>query len=309
MANRFTDRDREERNNYPSRGRDREQGGPQDWREFQNQESREWYETEQPEWQSGSWQDYESGRFRGSSGESRGTRSSFAGQGSQERYGRQEFGRGGQQYGRGEHEGFRGYGRSGGETFGQGRQSFGQGQRFQQGQGFQNYGQENWRTQRGSSQEERFSPQSQYGFGQGEEWRGHGYGESSKFGQGSQYGYGQRGQFVGRGPKGYRRSDERIQEDINERLTQDPEIDAWEIEVQVQAGEVILTGTVDDRQSKHRAEDIAESVSGVKDVQNQIRVKKSDEEQGSEFKKGTSYSSGLSDTEKSTQGGIKANIK
>ena len=33
-----------------------------------------------------------------------------------------------------------------------------------------------------------------------------------------------------------------------------------------------LTGTVDDRRTKRLAEDIAESISGVKDVTNQIRV-------------------------------------
>ena len=42
---------------------------------------------------------------------------------------------------------------------------------------------------------------------------------------------------VGRGPKGYRRSDERIEEDINEQLPRHPEIDAREIEVKVKNGE------------------------------------------------------------------------
>lgn len=278
MANRYNDRDREERNYYTSRGRDREQG-PQDWRESQNQQAREWYETEQPEYGS----DFESGRFR-SSGENRGTRSSFTGQGSQERYGRQSWGQegGGGQSRSGEYED---YGQRG-QNFGQGRQSFGQG-RSQQSQ-FENFGQENWRTQRGSSQGQ------QYGSGQ--------------------YGYGQRGQFSGRGPKGYRRSDDRIKEDINERLTQDPDIDAWEIEVQVSGGEVILTGTVDDRNAKHIAEDIAESVSGVRDVQNQIKVNKSEDRWGTEFKKDSSFSSELSEKDREKgksagQGGMKANIK
>jgi hypothetical protein len=81
-----------------------------------------------------------------------------------------------------------------------------------------------------------------------------------------------RGRFAGKGPKGYQRNDERIKEDINEDLTQHPDLDATEIMVQVRSGEVTLTGTVDDRQSKRIAEEIAERVSGVKDVQNQIRV-------------------------------------
>src|SRR5690242_1928486 len=86
------------------------------------------------------------------------------------------------------------------------------------------------------------------------------------------YGYGERGRFTGRGPRGYQRSDERIREDINERLTEHPEIDASDIEVQVKGGEVTLTGTVDRRQTKRMAEDLCENVSGVKEVHNQLRV-------------------------------------
>jgi osmotically-inducible protein OsmY len=92
----------------------------------------------------------------------------------------------------------------------------------------------------------------------------------------------QRGRFSGRGPKGYRRSDERIQEEINEILTRHGDIDATDIEVRVQQGEVTLTGTVDDRWAKRLAEDIAEDVVGVTDVQNQIRVRRASESQGSE---------------------------
>jgi hypothetical protein len=91
-------------------------------------------------------------------------------------------------------------------------------------------------------------------------------------GMGSYYGERERGRFAGRGPKGWQRSDERIREDINERLTDHPHIDASEIEVQVQSGEVTLTGTVDERHAKRLAEDIAESVSGVREVHNNIRI-------------------------------------
>jgi hypothetical protein len=79
--------------------------------------------------------------------------------------------------------------------------------------------------------------------------------------------------FAGRGPKGYRRSDERICEDISERLTEHPQIDASECEVKVQGGEVTLTGMVNSRRAKRMAEDLAEQVSGVKEVSNQLRVK------------------------------------
>jgi len=94
-------------------------------------------------------------------------------------------------------------------------------------------------------------------------------------GSGDQGGTGQysdQGRFAGRGPKGYQRSDDRIREDVCERLTHHPEIDASEIDIQVKNGEVTLTGTVDRREEKRMAEDVAEHVSGVKDVHNQLRA-------------------------------------
>jgi osmotically-inducible protein OsmY len=78
----------------------------------------------------------------------------------------------------------------------------------------------------------------------------------------------------GRGPRGYQRADERIRDDINDRLTDHPYIDATDVEVQVMTGEVTLTGAVETRQAKRLAEDIAESVSGVKDVENRLRIKR-----------------------------------
>lgn len=81
------------------------------------------------------------------------------------------------------------------------------------------------------------------------------------------------GAHRGRGPKGYTRSDERIREDINDRLSDDSFLDASEIDVTVSNGEVTLTGTVENRIDKRRAEDLAEDISGVKNVQNQLRVK------------------------------------
>ncbi len=75
----------------------------------------------------------------------------------------------------------------------------------------------------------------------------------------------------GRGPKNYTRSDERIREDVNDRLTEDVWIDASEIEVTVENGEVTLAGSVTDRSIKRRAEDCAEAVPGVKYVQNNLR--------------------------------------
>jgi len=76
----------------------------------------------------------------------------------------------------------------------------------------------------------------------------------------------------GRGPKGYVRSDDRIKEDVSERLMDDGHLDASDIEVTVQDGEVTLGGTVSERFAKRHAEDIAERASGVKHVQNNLRV-------------------------------------
>lgn len=83
---------------------------------------------------------------------------------------------------------------------------------------------------------------------------------------------GQQGRHAGRGPKNWRRSDDRIREDINERLTDHPHIDASEIEIQVKDGEVTLTGHVEDRRTKRMVEDVAEGVSGVKEVHNNLRT-------------------------------------
>jgi osmotically-inducible protein OsmY len=90
-------------------------------------------------------------------------------------------------------------------------------------------------------------------------------------GRGNQYGPNE-GPHRGRGPKNYQRSDERIREEIIDRLTDDPDVDASEIEVEVKSGEITLMGMVDERNSKRRAEDIAESVSGVTQVENRLKV-------------------------------------
>jgi hypothetical protein len=82
------------------------------------------------------------------------------------------------------------------------------------------------------------------------------------------------GGFAGRGPKGYVRTDERIREDVCDRLSMDDDVDASEVEVRVENGEVTLEGTVPTRSMKHRAEDLTEDVAGVNDVHNRLRVVK-----------------------------------
>jgi hypothetical protein len=80
------------------------------------------------------------------------------------------------------------------------------------------------------------------------------------------------GPHVGKGPKGYRRSDERILEDVNQALTDSGALDATEIEIACKNGEIVLRGSVSDRRAKRLAEELAEAQSGVHDVRNELRV-------------------------------------
>jgi hypothetical protein len=77
----------------------------------------------------------------------------------------------------------------------------------------------------------------------------------------------------GVGPQGYVRSDERIREDVCERLTLHDAIDASRIDVGVADGVVTLGGDVPERYMKHLAEDAVVETSGVKDVENALRVR------------------------------------
>lgn len=78
--------------------------------------------------------------------------------------------------------------------------------------------------------------------------------------------------YRGHGPSDYTRSDDRIREDVNDRLTDDPRVDARHVSVSVANGEVTLNGTVASREAKRRAEDCIDRISGVKHVQNNLRV-------------------------------------
>jgi hypothetical protein len=81
------------------------------------------------------------------------------------------------------------------------------------------------------------------------------------------------GPHKGKGPRSYKRTDDRILDDINDRMCDNPYLDASDIEVGVKDGEVVLTGTVDDREAKRMAADISENVSGVENVENRLHVK------------------------------------
>jgi osmotically-inducible protein OsmY len=114
-----------------------------------------------------------------------------------------------------------------------------------------------------------------YGTRYGRTRFGGGYGETSRPSS-ERYAYaGERGwpgTFAGRGPKGYQRSDDRIREDVCDRLADAPDIDASEIEVNVRNGEVTLSGSVRERDDKRRTEDLVENISGVREVHNTLRV-------------------------------------
>jgi hypothetical protein len=83
------------------------------------------------------------------------------------------------------------------------------------------------------------------------------------------------GPHAGRGPKNYRRSDERIWGELCDRLMAHPDIDASEVDVVVAEGRVTFTGTVPDRRTRHRIEDLAEGTFGVVDVDDHLRVRRS----------------------------------
>ena len=79
---------------------------------------------------------------------------------------------------------------------------------------------------------------------------------------------------LGKAPKGYTRSDDRIRDDLAELVWRRGDIDASDVEIVVKDAEVTLLGNVDDRRTKRLLEDIAEDVLGVVDVHNQIKVRR-----------------------------------
>jgi osmotically-inducible protein OsmY len=109
----------------------------------------------------------------------------------------------------------------------------------------------------------------------GQSFGGPGFGAGAAGSYGGTMGnseYGMRESFAGRGSRTYQRADERIKDEVHERLARHPAIDAQELDVQVQNGEVTLSGNVVTRYEKRLAEELAEEVFGVRNVQNTIRV-------------------------------------
>jgi hypothetical protein len=86
--------------------------------------------------------------------------------------------------------------------------------------------------------------------------------------------------FTGYGPKNYKRSDDRIYEEVCSKLMRNRDIDASNIGVKVESGVVFLSGKVEGRKVKKLAELIIEDLPGVQDVRNELTVIKGDTESG-----------------------------
>jgi hypothetical protein len=78
----------------------------------------------------------------------------------------------------------------------------------------------------------------------------------------------------GRQQRAKRRPDESLARDIAEVLTNDPELDATEIEVRVEGGAVTLLGTVNSSDAKLLAEELTESFPGVREVHNRLTIER-----------------------------------
>jgi osmotically-inducible protein OsmY len=71
-----------------------------------------------------------------------------------------------------------------------------------------------------------------------------------------------------------RKSDESLAQEIHEILTSDSELDSTDIEVVVEGGAVTLSGEVEHPDAKHLAEELTESISGVRLVHNRLVVRR-----------------------------------
>jgi osmotically-inducible protein OsmY len=216
-----------------------------------------------------------------------------------ERYAEGQTGRQGEGQGRRYGEGQRGQGYYSGGRFGEeGGRDY---ERSAYYGGMSYRDRDPWRGESGRP----YARREESGYGGTREGMRGGYGAGWDYGQGGgrygqqgQYGeerYGERGsesgrgrgrgllgKLFGRGPKGYKRSDERIKEDICEQLWRSETIDSSEVTITVKEGEVTLTGTVPERWMRHEIENIADESMGVKDIDNNIRIQRQSDETGLE---------------------------
>jgi len=116
-------------------------------------------------------------------------------------------------------------------------------------------------TGQGFEDRSQFSPMGRYGqdFGQ-QSFQGYGFGQESAR------------SLAGVGPRNYKRSDERIKEDLCELISANPWLDASNTDVEVKGGVVTLSGTVQDRRDRRVMEDLAEAIPGVREVECLVKV-------------------------------------
>lgn len=72
--------------------------------------------------------------------------------------------------------------------------------------------------------------------------------------------------------RAYRRTDERVRDDVCERLSHSNAVDPANVTVEVHDGIVTLDGTVPRRSMRYALEDITARCMGVIDVDNRVRV-------------------------------------
>lgn len=137
-------------------------------------------------------------------------------------------------------------------------QGYGESSGYGQRPGYGGYG---YGPARGSAEDRSLGYGPQQGFQGGRDQAQQDYGRQSR-----------QASYQGRGPRNYTRSNERILEEVNERLTDDPWLDASDITVRCVDGRVQLEGHVRDRWMKHRAEDLVDACMGVRDIDNRLRI-------------------------------------
>lgn len=73
-------------------------------------------------------------------------------------------------------------------------------------------------------------------------------------------------------PRGWGRAPEQIRNDIQDRMHGHSYLDQSDIRVEVREQKVILEGTVTDERARRLAQEIAQGVAGVRDVDNKLEV-------------------------------------
>jgi len=81
------------------------------------------------------------------------------------------------------------------------------------------------------------------------------------------------GAHAGKGPRGWNQRDDRLIEEVSERLMEDRLLDARDIAVEANSGAVTLTGSVPGASDIVHAEMLARGTAGVTAVLNQLTIR------------------------------------